>query len=67
MAHSRAFSFGETECQNGEMNIAGVTFAELNIDLIAKRRAIAAGAVNAQRLMVGSGSKPVPSGGGEGV
>ena len=43
----------------GEMNIAGVTIAELNIDLSAKRRAIAAVAVNAQPLTVGSGSKPV--------
>jgi len=47
------------------MNIAGVTIAELNIDLSVKRRAIAADAVNGQPHMVGSGSKPILSGAGE--
>jgi hypothetical protein len=57
--------FWGTKWRNGEMNIADVTIAELNIDLSVKRRAIAAGVVNGQRLMVGSVSKPVLSGAGE--
>jgi hypothetical protein len=47
------------------MNIEDVRIAELNIDLSVKRRAIAAGVVNGQRLMVGSVSKPILSGAGE--
>ena len=49
------------------MNIAGVTIAELNIDLSAKRIAIAAGAGNGQRLTVESVSELEPRGAGEGV
>ena len=45
--------------------IADVTIAGPSIGLRGKRRAIAARAVNGQRLMVGSGSKPVRLGGGE--
>jgi hypothetical protein len=47
------------------MNIAGVTIAESSIGRCGKRRAIAARAVNGQRLMVGSGSRPVRLGDGE--
>jgi hypothetical protein len=57
--------FWGTKWRNGEMNIEDVRIAELNIDLSVKRRAIAAGVVNGQRLMVGSVSKPVLSGAGE--
>jgi hypothetical protein len=39
------------------MNIAGVTIAGASIDHNVRRRAIAADAVNGQRLMVGSGSE----------
>jgi len=49
------------------MNIAGVIIAGSNIGLCGKHRAIAAGAVSAQRLMVGSASELEPRGGGEGV
>jgi len=61
------FLLEKLECRNGEMKIANVTIAEWNIDLSVKRRAIAAGAVNGQRRMAGSGLKPVRSGGAEGV
>ena len=49
------------------MNIAGVTIAGESIDHNVRHRAIAADAVNGQPLMVGSGSKPVRSGGAEGI
>jgi hypothetical protein len=49
------------------MNIVGVPIAELNIDLSAKRRAIAAGAVNGQRLTVESVSELEPRGAGDSV
>jgi hypothetical protein len=49
------------------MNIVGVPIAELNIDLSAKRRAIAAGAGNGQRLTVESVSELEPRGAGDSV
>jgi hypothetical protein len=49
------------------MNIADVTIAGEIIDHNVRHRSIAADAVNGQRLTVGSDSKPVRLGGGEGA
>jgi hypothetical protein len=66
-ALSRAFFIGELECRNGEMNIAGVTIAELNIELSAKLKAIVAPIAGGQRHTVGSGSELERRGAGKGA
>ena len=57
----------ETEWENGEMSIAGVRIAGASIDLSVRHRAIAAGAVNGQRLTVESVSELEPRGAGDSV
>jgi hypothetical protein len=59
-----AFSFGETGCRNGEMNIAGVTIAGANIDLNVKLRATVVAIAAGQRHTVENGSGQVS---GDGV
>jgi hypothetical protein len=63
----RAFSFGETGCRNGEMNIGGVTTAGTSIGPSEKLRAIVVAIAGALRHTVESASKPVQRDGGKGV
>jgi hypothetical protein len=49
------------------MNIAGVTIAELNIDLSVRHRAIAVAIADVQQHTVGSGSELERRGGGKGA
>jgi len=51
------FSFGETRCRSGGMNIASVTIAEASIGLSVRLRATAAGAADGQRHTAGRGSR----------
>jgi hypothetical protein len=57
------FSFGETGCRNGEMNIAGVTIAGASIGLSVRLKATAAPIADGQRHTVGCASKPVQKAG----
>jgi hypothetical protein len=66
-ASSRAFYFGETECRNGEMNIAGVTIAGAIIDLSARRRATVVAIADGQPHTVESALKLVQKAGAKAV
>jgi hypothetical protein len=57
------FSFGETECRIGEMNIAGVTIAGASIGLSVRVKAIAVAIADGQRHTAESGSELELAGG----
>jgi hypothetical protein len=57
------FSFGETECRIGEMNIAGVTIARASIGLGVRLKAIAVAIADGQRPTAESDSRTVRKGG----
>jgi hypothetical protein len=60
---SRAFSFGETKCPIGKMNIAGVTIARASIGLGVRLKAIAVAIADGQRPTAESDSRTVRKGG----